>query len=111
MFSLSTSFLAFPLNKINQIIKILNLYSSTCKLVDSDLYLIYCKKFSLVHSNFTLIFNPKNRVLLCCFNVNKNITVNISGEALIRSCSKDSDFADFGDKFGCILNIQLSHVN
>lgn len=94
MFSLSTSFLAFPLNKINQIIKILNLYSSTCKLVDSDLYLIYCKKFSLVHSNFTLIFN-----------VNKNITVNISGEALIRSCSKDSDFADFGDKFGCILNI------
>ena len=41
----------------------------------------------------------------------KNITVNISGEALIRSCSKDSDFADFGDKFGCILNIQLSHVN
>ena len=96
MFSLSTSFLAFPLNKINQIIKILNLYSSTCKLVDSDLYLIYCKKFSLVHSNFTLIFN-----------VNKNITVNISGEALIRSCSKDSDFADFGDKFGCILNIQL----
>ena len=100
MFSLSTSFLAFPLNKINQIIKILNLYSSTCKLVDSDLYLIYCKKFSLVHSNFTLIFN-----------VNKNITVNISGEALIRSCSKDSDFADFGDKFGCILNIQLSHVN
>ena len=100
MFSLSTSFLAFPLNKINQIIKILNLYSSTCKLVDSDLYLIYCKKFSLVHSNFTLIFN-----------VNENITVNISGEALIRSCSKDSDFADFGDKFGCILNIQLSHVN
>ena len=100
MFSLSTSFLAFPLNKINQIIKILNLYSSTCKLVDSDLYLIYCKKFSLVHSNFTLIFN-----------VNKNITVNISGESHIRSCSKDSDFADFGDKFGCILNIQLSHVN
>ena len=100
MFSLSTSLLAFPLNKINQIIKILKLYSSTCKLVDSDLYLIYCKKFSLVHSNFTLIFN-----------VNKNITVNISGEALIRSCSKDSDFADFGDKFGCILNIQLSHVN
>ena len=100
MFSLSTSFLAFPLNKINQIIKILNLYSSTCKLVDSVLYLIYCKKFSLVHSNFTLIFN-----------VNENITVNISGEDLIRSCSKDSDFADFGDKFGCILNIQLSHVN
>ena len=76
-------------------------FSADCVLVDGDAYAVYCKSFSMVHvMDFKLQFRFRG----------STINVTLSESTLVRNCTVgDTEITDTKQRFGCLLNLQLSH--